>query len=375
MRPAALIALLLALSGAAIAAAAPEGRDDSGTVRVATSGSYSERIEKLPITKRPGAETRVVMSLGPGKLPRLRRGDELKLTSEVQVTLNCTKRVKRCIGPPYGYNPDLRVRLLLTRSASSRKGLQIGPTKRAECGQKQPREHHCVVVTTNAGLRIDDPGELPCPADRCFVNLVMDASSPKARRDDVLLVGGNKPDGSIPQDRGRINAVVLHPADGDYPKPRRTTKREMAELPLDLKRHVVYSQKLRGVEAGEQLAVGAEVVTDRAHLPYSVRTSAQLILAGSPTETEPGPFARRLGGRGEIGESNGFNCTADRDTCTTRKVGVLRFSRSARENGRPQPVYVNLVMIVGPKQLEAEPGDRYEVRRSGWLDVTRYPKP
>ncbi|MEZ5062790.1 MAG: hypothetical protein R2700_14985 [Solirubrobacterales bacterium] len=375
MRLLAPITLLLALSGATLAVAAPAGGDDTGVVRVATSGSYSERIEKLPITRRAGAESRVVMSLGPEKLPRLRQGDELELTSEVQVTLNCTKRVKRCIGPPYRYDPDVRVRLLLTDAAGSKRGLQIGPTKRAECGQKQPREHHCVIVTTHAGVRIDDPGELPCPADRCFVNLVMDASSPKAGKDDVLLVGGNKPDGSIPQDRGRINAVLLHPAGGDYPKPRRTKRRELAELPLDLKRRVVYSQKLRGVERGEQLAVEAKVVTDRAHLPYSVRTSAQLVLAGSPTETQPGPFARRLGGKGEISESNGFNCTADHDTCTTRKVGVLRFSTNAREGGKPRPVYVNLVMIVGPKQLEAGPGDRYDVLRRGWLDVTRYPRP
>lgn len=358
-------AVLLAVLGAQLAAA--ESGDDRGVVRVATSGSYSERIEKLPITERPGAERRVAMSL---RLPRLRRADKLRLSSEAQVTLNCPEPMKRCIGPPYRYDPEVAVRLVLARSAHSKRGRQIGPTKRATCQQRHPREHHCVLVITNAGLRVGDPGRLPCPPDRCFANLVIDANSPSAGREDVLIVGGNKPDGSIPQDRGRINAVLLHPGDGRYPRPRRTRARVDAELPLDLKRHVVYSQKLRGLEAGEQLAVLAEVVTDRSHLPYSVRTSSQLILAGSRTETEPGPFARRLGGMGEISEANGFNCTADRDRCTTRKVGVLRIARSA---GRP--AFVNLVMIVGPKRLQAEPGDRYEVLRRGGLSVTRYPGP
>lgn len=358
-------ATLLAVFGAQLATAKPER--ERGVVRVVTSGSYSERIEKLPITRRAGAEQRVVMSL---RLPALRTGDRLRLSSELQVTLNCPEPMRRCIGPPYRYDPEVAARLVLSRSAGSKHGRQVGPAKRASCRQRHPREHHCVLVITGTGLRVGDTRGLGCQPNRCFVNLVVDASNPRAGREDVLIVGGNKPDGSIPQDRGRVNAVLLRPGDASYPRPRRTRSRVTSQLPLDLKRHVVYSQKLRGLEAGEQLAVSAEVVTDRAKLPYSVRTSSQLILAGSRTETEPGPFARRLGGKGEIDEANGFNCTADRDTCTTRKVGVLRISRSAR-----RPAFVNLVMIVGPKRLEAEPGDRYEVLRRGGLSVTRYPKP
>lgn len=381
MRRLAPIALSIALLGAGIATAANHGgQGGSGggsggqklrdVVRVATSGSYSERIKKLPITRHAGKEKRVVMSLGPKRLPRLRRGDRLKLSSEVQVTLNCNEPMKRCIGPPYHYDPEVAVRLLLARSADSVRGLRVSATKRAECRQRHPREHHCVLVFTDAGLRVRNPGRIPCPPDRCFVNLVIDASNRHAGKKDVLIVGGNKPDGSIPQDRGRINAVLLHPGNGDYPKPHRTRSRVTPELPLDLRRHVVYSQRLRDLEAGQQLAVEAEAVTDRSGLPYSVRTSSELILAERRNATEPGPLARRLGGGGEISEANGFNCTADRDTCTTRKVGVLRVSRSA-----PRPLFVNLVMVVGPKRLEADPGDRYDVLRRGGLAVTRYAKP
>lgn len=369
--------VILALVGIATAGptAKPSGGARAGIVRVATSGNYSERIEKLPIAKRAGQEKRVVMSLGPKKLPRLRRGDRLKLSSEVQFTLNCTSKIPRCIGPPYRYSPKVTTQLILARSASSKHGLALARSRRDVCQQHRPREHHCVFVIGSAGLRIKDTDKLPCPPDGCFVNLVVSANNPDAGKQDVLIVGGNKPSGAIPQDRGRINAVLMHPANGDYPHARRTRDRVQKELPLDLKRRVVYSQRLPHLEAGDQLAVDAKVVTKRAGLPYSVRTSSQLILGGSRDEAKPGPFARRLGGRGEIGESNGFNCTRDRETCTTHKVGVLRIAHSARLRGKFRPVFVNVVMIVGPKRFEAGPNDRYGVLRRGGLSVTRYPKP
>lgn len=375
---------LVGCAGAVLAAAGVAGagspqwspdHESGGVVRVATSGNYSERIEKLPITALAGDEKRVVMSLGPKGLPQLRSGDRLKLTSEVQFTLNCTSQIPRCIGPPYKYDPEIGLRLLLTSSADATTGLELAPPRQVLCRQRRPREHHCVITMTDAGVRIEDPDDLPCPLDGCFVNLVVDAHNPQAGGKDVLIVGGNKPDGSIPQDRGRINAIVFHPAGADYPPPRRTRRRVRTELPLDLKRRVVYSQRLRGLEVGDQLAVEAQAVTKRAGLPYSVRTSSQLILGSSRDEVRPGPFTRRLGGGGEIGESNGFNCTRDKETCTSRKVGVLRISHSARLHGRFRPVFVNLVLIVGPKRFEAKPGDRYEVLRRGGLSVTRYPKP
>lgn len=374
------LTIALALLGAGLAGAKPGGgggndQEERDVVRVATSGSYSERVEKLPITRKAGDEERVVMSLTPRQLPSLAKGDKLKLSSEVQVTLNCPDRMERCVGPPYKYDPEVAARLVLAKSADSRRGVQIGRTKKASCQQRRPRQHHCVYVITDAAKRIGKLKKLPCPRDACFVNLVMGASNPRARKNDVLIVGGNKPSGAIPQDRGRINAVLFSPGEGNYPRPRKTRERITPQLPLDLKRHVVYSQKLRNVRAGQQIAVAADVVTERTGLPYSVRTSSQLILAGSRDEVEPGPFARRLGGKGEIGEANGFNCTRDHKTCTTRKVGVLRFARSARTKGRSRPVFVNLVMIAGAKRVDPADGDTYEVLKRGGLSVTRYAKP
>ena len=369
-----LAATFLVAACAAVALGAGKGGDGKGKrgeVRVATSGSYSELIERLPITRQPGGEPRVAMSLGPGKLPRLRRGDRLELSAEVQVTLECNEHEPRCLGDPYHYNPKLGVRLIAGDSRRDRSGKQLA-RKRIVCHQQRPREHHCVVTITGADLRVRKLNRLPCPAKRCFFNLVLDASNPRARAGDVIIVGGVKPSGAIPQDRGRINSILFRPGGARYPRPRRSRARRLTAIPLDLNRHVVYSQKLRRLARGDQLAATAEIFTKEAGLPYSVRTSAQLILAERPDAVKPGPLARRTGGQGELTEANGFNCTRDREVCVTRKAGVLRVRRSARTKGRFRPLFVNVVMVTGAKRVKPGSGDRYEVLRRGGLSVTRY---
>ncbi len=364
--------LAAACTTAAVGAGGGGGKGKpKGEVRVATTGSYSELIERVPITRRAGAEPRVAMSLGPGKLPRLRRGDRLELSAEVQVTLECNEPEPRCLGDPYHYNPKLGVRLIAADSRRDRRGRQLG-RKQVVCHQQRPREHHCVVTLTGAALRVRKLSKLPCPAKRCFFNLVLDASNPRARAGDVIVVGGVKPSGAIPQDRGRINSILFRPGDARYPRPRRSRARRLNAIPLDLKRHVVYSQKLRRLERGDQLAATADVFTKEAGLPFSVRTSTQLILAERRDAVKPGPLARRTGGQGELTEANGFNCTRDREVCVTRKAGVLRVRRSARLGGRFRPLFVNVVMVAGAKRVKPGGGDRYEVLRRGGLAVTRY---
>jgi len=374
--PVALAALVLVAMGGASASGEserPGGLKEQGRVRITTTGSFSERIERLPITSKEGAEPRVAMSLSPRKLPALRRHDKLSLTSELQVTLNCNEREPRCLGDPYNYDPRMNVRLVLADSRGATRGLQIGPTKREVCRQRRPREHHCVITITGANTRIKRLNRLPCRGGTCTVNMVVDAHNPNATNGDELIIGGVKPNGSIPQDRGRINSILFRPANARYPRPHRTSKRRLDAIPLDLKRHVVYSQPIKRLAAGDQLAVQAAVQTSVAGLPYSVRTSSQLILATGENEVKPGPSARRIGAMGEISEANGFNCTRNRDTCLTRKVGVLSARRSAKVKGKFKPLYVNLVMIAGAKRVDAGEGDRYEVLKRGGLEVTRYP--
>ena len=60
----------------------------------------------MPITRTAGAAPRVALSMGPGKLAGLRRGDRLELSSEVQITVDCDKPSPRCAGRPLRLRPE-----------------------------------------------------------------------------------------------------------------------------------------------------------------------------------------------------------------------------------------------------------------------------
>lgn len=383
IRGVALVAFLVAAvsAGAGVAGGVAAGADVAvaePSVRVATTGQHSERVRKLPIAREQGRKKRVVMSLGPHRLPDLMRGDLLRVTSELQVTVNCAFRSARCVGRVYRFNPRVVARLVLAGSPTITGGagsIPLTGPRRDVCTQRKPhREHHCVLVFRGGGLKIRDPARLPCPLDGCYVNLVAEAFHPRARGRQVVLVGGNRPDGSIPQDRGRIDAIRYRGvAPPEFPT-LSTHRRSLTHVAPDFRRRVVISKRLRGLEAGEQLAVEAAMRTGIGHLPYAVRTSARLILAEGPREARQGQFVKKIAHlNGEISESNGFNCTQARGTCLTRKVGVLEMRRDAvRANGRAVPLYVNLVTVFGPKVLKARAGDRVKLRRSR-IRVVRFP--
>jgi hypothetical protein len=366
---------LTALVGSA-ALAAPAGPP---LVRVATTGNDSELVKTLPITRRAGAEPRVVMSMGPNALPDLAAGDLLDLSAEFQVTDNCNYSSRRCVGPVYHYDPKVTARLVIAASAAATGGpgtLAVGRAERETCTQHKPdREHHCVLVFTGDRLDLSNPAQLPCALDQCFANLVADAHQRRARHGDLIMVGGQRPDGHIPQDRGRINAVRYRdsrPADFTTLT---TGHRLRTRLRPNFQRRVVYSRRLDGLRDGEQLEVGAAITLDISRLPYALRDSTRLILADSPNATRQSAFVKAHAlGQGEIAENNGSNCTHDERLCTSRKVGVLEMRRDAVNGaGEPVPLYVNLVTVVGPKAAKAKPGDRVVVRRRGGLEVTRFP--
>ena len=189
------------------------------------------------------------------------------------------------------------------------------------------------------------------------------------------MVGGQKPDGHIPQDRGRINVVRYRDSRPADFRAEETTRRLRTVLRPNFQRRVVYSRRLDGLRDGEQLAVAAQITLDISHLPYALRDSTRLILADSPRATRQSAFVKnRALGRGEIAENNGSNCTQDERLCVSQKVGVLEMRRDAIDRaGKPVPLYVNLVTVVGPKAAKAKPKDRVIVRRRGGIDVTRFP--
>jgi hypothetical protein len=368
----------IALASIAVPAVAAEARPqpaDGPLVRVATTGNGSERIKTLPVTREPGRAKRVVMSMSPRTLPDLERGDLVRVSAEFQVTGDCGHRNPRCIQRVYHYAPKISGRLILASRPDATGGprtMPLAPVKREGCSQRRPDyEHHCVIAFTRAGFQVG--GGLPCARDACYVNFVAGASSPRARREDVVAVGGLRPDGSIPQDRGRINAIRYRGANPDGFQ--RVTAREphRRRLPPNLERRVVYSAPLTALEDGEQIAVSATLRTDVSHLRYAVRTSARLILADSPRATRQSAFVKRVAvGQGEISENNGSNCTQDEGTCLARKVGVAELRRDAVRGGRPARLYINLVTVLGPKVKKARPDDRVVIRRGG-IGVTRFP--
>ncbi len=340
---------------------------------VSTTGNQSERVRTIPIARKPGREKRVVMSMKPHEVPDFVPGDRMKVTAEVQFTVNCLNNgFPRCVGPAYHYNPVIRTNLVLARgkeTTGGRQAVEISPTKRDVCRQRLPlREHHCVITFTKAGFRREQGHPPPCALDSCRINLVADAHNPRAGGGDLLMVGGQQPDGSIPQDRGRVNAIRFHP--GDQPKiaPVKSKAAVRRHVDPDYDKHVVYSKKLSGLRAGEQLEVTGRIRETISGLPYNTRTSAHLVLTARRHATRSNRTVKRVATLGgEIDELNGFNCTKNRSSCVLRKVGVLGIAADST-----QPLFVNLVTIIGPKRTSARPGDRARIA-GGQVKVVRYP--
>jgi hypothetical protein len=325
------------------------------------------------------------MSLGPKRLPRLRRGDQLKLSAEVQVTTTCVTSGARCIGRQYGFTPAVDARLVLAgrrHAAGGRGTLPVSGSQTVRCHQPRPnRNHHCVLVFRNVAVRLGPGRRLPCRLRDCRVNLVLAARNPAARAGDVLIIGADRPDGSIEQDMGRLNAVVIPRGVDPHAHRLRATHRIHSTLPEGAPRsggwRVVYSLKLSGLERGDVIAAAARAVTGIGPLHYSAFVSSQLIVAGSRSSTHP--FRRDVSLDGLVTEANGFNCTqgpsAYRSPCVTRKAGVARIRRHPVDRrGRPRPLYLNLIMRSFPKLARAAPGDAAQVLRGGFLSGVVYPR-
>jgi hypothetical protein len=190
-------------------AASQEPPPAGPTVLVAATSDHAELIKTIPIAGGPGAAPRVVMSMGPGQLPDLMEGDRLRASAEVQITADCTFQRPRCAGPPYRYSPRLRGRLILADGAQVTGGanaVAIGGPDQNTCRQQTgDREHHCMLVPRGG---IDVAGENPpCDVDSCHVNFVVEAWGGNPGAGDVVVVGGQRPNGTILQDKGRINVA------------------------------------------------------------------------------------------------------------------------------------------------------------------------
>ena len=343
-----------------------------------TSGDHSETRETIPITRHSGARKRVVISMPPKRVPDLAAGDRLKLTAELQVTVDCHRQAQSCAGRPYHYNPKVGSRLVIADGAHATGDghvLSVSSRHTQVCRGKplRQRQHHCVLVFTGSFQHID-PARLPCAPGSCFLNYVLDAHSRHARRGDRLVIGANRPGGRIVQDRARLNAIRLRPESLHPTSVETSHRRRHRRVRLNEAHTVVVSRKLERLRRGEQLDVLARWRANIRGLPFGVRATSHVILARRPNSTRTSPRVRRMATyHGQIGEANGSNCVQILNPCPYSKVGILRMRRNAvNRRGNPIPLYVNLYVVSNPKRTPEGRDASYRIATHPKLRVARY---
>ncbi|MDQ3758531.1 MAG: hypothetical protein M3331_01105, partial [Actinomycetota bacterium] len=197
----------LALSGAAamlsLALSVPAAAGGPvPSVEVKTTGDRSELIERVPIRKDPGRYS-VAMALRSDAMPDLETDDLLRASSELVVTTDCTFKSARCIGNPYVFNPKIQTQLVLTEGG---RDVVLARDRRRCLQEPGNREHHCQIVFAGAETGTA-PGELDCAADPCELEVRVRAWSARADGGEVVVIGANKPNGRIEQDKARLNAI------------------------------------------------------------------------------------------------------------------------------------------------------------------------
>ena len=369
---------------AASGGAAKAARAHGPSVRFASSGDHSEIRERLPIADQKWGKKRVAMTIPPSQLPTLRKGDVLKTTGEVQLSTTCIDfNAVRCIGRRYAFSPREDARIVLASRRGATGGdhvMAVAQARSLRCHQPLPnRNHHCVLVFPPTETKIRHPNGLPCRPDACRLNLVVEADHPRARDGQVVLVGADRPNGTVRQDKGRLSATVLH---GRVDSKRfRTAARRSRSIPIAPSgksgRRVIYSQRINRLHKGDVIEASAAHLITIASLRYATFIGTHVVLARGPHAVSSAGLPRRVAsGGGDLTEQNGFNCThgpsAYQDPCLTRKAGAIRIKRNVQRHGHPAPLWINVVTAGLPKGTTANQGDRMRVLPRGELVVRRY---
>ena len=363
----------------------PSGASEGG-VRFATSGDHSEIRERVPIARRKWAKKRVAMTLGPAKLATLHRGDILRTSAEVQISNTCDFNAVRCIGRHYAFSPREDARLVIADrpgATGGRHATVIAQADSLRCRQRAAdRNHHCVLVFPPKPTTIRHPRQLPCRPGACHLNLVLEADDRHADDGQVILVGEDRPNGTVGQDKGRLSAIILH---GSVPPAKRfkTRKRRSRSIPIvpsgKAGRRVIYSQRINHLHKGDVLEASASHLVTISSLPYRAFVGTDLIVARDPHAISPAGIPRAvISGHGDITEQNGFNCThgpsAYRSPRLTRKAGAVRVRHTPARHGDSIPLYLNLVAAGAPKGT-THADDHMRVLPGGALKVRRFRAP
>jgi hypothetical protein len=358
--PIALALIVAAASGAG--SSAPERSKHSQLV-FATSGNQSELIKRVPIRRRSGGGERVAMQVFPEALDPIEAGDRLRAAAEVQVSTTCIVPGPRCIGRSYTLSPFVTARIVLSRGPKARSpSMALSGRSTVLCKQHRPnRNHHCTLTIPNTVTRVPNPHALPCPPDHCFVNVLLSAHNRAAKRGDFVVLGGDRPDGSLEQDKGRITVIQAH---GGVRAPAVYTYAGLQHhrLPLTVadsdKRRIVYASPIPAPLRGEVLAFDVKFVSAISALPFNTFVTSRVILTTGPKKTHPSKIAKTaVRFRGQATEANGFDCTLGpsgyANPCITHKAGAIRFRRDIVHRKSKTPVTLWLNVLAGAKPLLA----------------------
>ncbi len=220
------------------------------------------------------------MSLGPEQLKRIERGDAMVASGEVQISTTCVEEGPRCQGSPYQFNPRISARIVLASSADAdAPSIPLSETKSLRCKQRRPnRNHHCTLALPNVATTISDLGTLPCDPQACYVNMLLGAANKRAGDNDLIVIGGDRPDGSVAQDKGRLNLVQAR-EEGQAPSELSSSDLVNASLPLTEgkkeKRRVVHSIPISAPVKGEVLAFDGSWTATVDQLPFNTFISTR----------------------------------------------------------------------------------------------------
>jgi hypothetical protein len=333
-----------------------------------------ELRETVPIGRRRGQLERAVLSR---PLPTVKRGDHIRISAEVTVTTTCMVSSPRCIGRRYRFDPRIRAEIVIAKQPRAAGGgtLPIARSTSLSCGQRRPnRNHHCPLVISGS-FAVHRPERLPCPLAECRLNFIVDAHNRSAKGGEVVVIGGDRPNGHVKGGKARLNAAILRNR-ADITEATRTTTRERVRRLPTRSRRVVYSVRMGHLEAGDVLLVRAKQRTAVKRRPYFV--GSNVVVTTAPRATRATPLARRIvSPRAMAADQNGFNCTlgpsAFRSPCLTIKAGLARIERAPRQGGRRRPLFVNLVSGGFPKVSQAKLASYPPLRvlQGGNLTVTR----
>jgi hypothetical protein len=371
----------LALAASAGAGVLPEPQKAD----LATTGDHSELVESIPIAAAPGADERVAMSLGPDRLAGLETGDRLRASGEVQFSTTCAAPGPKCVGRPYQFNPVLTARIVLAAAPDQTdSGLLLSEQKQVRCKQQRPnRNHHCTLVMPNLETTVSDLAALPCAANACYANLVVGAFSRRAEPGNRVVIGGDRPDGSVAQDKGRLNVVHAR-AEVPAPTVQATSQPVNSSLPLTEgnkeKRRVIHSLAIDAPRKGEILAFDGGWVATIDQLPFNTFIASRVIVGETPSSTGPTGLARSsVQLRGNATEANGFNCTQGPSgyttPCTIAKAGAIRITKDVLDpaTGLPGTLYLNLVSAAKPLLAKGVSSDQQVLVGPGpGLTVARF---